>query len=286
MRLSDAKKISIEALLSSLGINPIRIRGDDIWYLSPLRIEKTASFKVNRSINCWYDFGIGRGGTILDLVAELNGHNDIKESIKDLTNLENLSPVPKTNSAKHSNHRTNITSVRSIASKTLVDYIQRRSIPIEAAAKAGLREVHYEVKNRKYFALAFPNNSENSCEIRNPYFKGTIGKKDISFIAGANSSLNLFEGFFDYLSAIALNLLEEEQPTVVLNSVGMIERAVNQVKSNESIANIRVFRDRDNAGIQLLKRLGDELPRHNVIDVSGLWAGHNDLNEWHCSQSS
>jgi len=30
------------------------------WYLSPLREEKEASFKVNRKKNVWYDHGIGK----------------------------------------------------------------------------------------------------------------------------------------------------------------------------------------------------------------------------------
>jgi DNA primase len=34
--------------------------------LSPYREETTASFKVNRSMNRWYDFGDGKGGNIID----------------------------------------------------------------------------------------------------------------------------------------------------------------------------------------------------------------------------
>jgi DNA primase len=45
---------------------PIKIRNVDYWYLSPLRDEKTASFKVNRRLNKWYDHGLGKGGNIID----------------------------------------------------------------------------------------------------------------------------------------------------------------------------------------------------------------------------
>ena len=41
--------------------------GSDYWYLSPLRLEKDPSFKVNRKLNVWYDHGIGKGGNLIDL---------------------------------------------------------------------------------------------------------------------------------------------------------------------------------------------------------------------------
>ncbi len=50
--------------LQKLGYQPQKIRNNDYWYLSPLRDEKTASFKVNRKLNAWYDFGLGQGGNI------------------------------------------------------------------------------------------------------------------------------------------------------------------------------------------------------------------------------
>ena len=42
------------------------MKGNDYWYLSPLRNEKSPSFKVNRTKNLWYDHGIGKGGTLVD----------------------------------------------------------------------------------------------------------------------------------------------------------------------------------------------------------------------------
>jgi hypothetical protein len=42
------------------------VRNQDHWYLSPLREEKTPSFKVDRRINVWYDHGTGKGGDLID----------------------------------------------------------------------------------------------------------------------------------------------------------------------------------------------------------------------------
>ncbi|RZK33336.1 MAG: DNA primase, partial [Hymenobacter sp.] len=52
--------------LSELGHQAQKIRGEDYWYLSPLREEKTASFKVYRKGNVWYDHGMGKGGSVVD----------------------------------------------------------------------------------------------------------------------------------------------------------------------------------------------------------------------------
>ena len=52
--------------LSKLGYEPVKVRNCDYWYLSPLREEKTASFKVNKKLNRWYDHGLGKGGNIID----------------------------------------------------------------------------------------------------------------------------------------------------------------------------------------------------------------------------
>ena len=58
----DAKQIDLVEYLASLNFQPQKVRNQDFWYLSPLRQEKTASFKVNRQKNVWYDHAFGKGG--------------------------------------------------------------------------------------------------------------------------------------------------------------------------------------------------------------------------------
>ncbi len=64
--IQDAKQTDFVEYLEKLGYKPSKIRNNNYWYLSPLRDEKTPSFKVNKTINCWYDFGLGEGGSIID----------------------------------------------------------------------------------------------------------------------------------------------------------------------------------------------------------------------------
>ena len=63
---AQAKELDLVDYLASVGYEPTQIRNHDDWYLSPLRDEKTPSFKVNRNMNRWYDFGEGKGGNIID----------------------------------------------------------------------------------------------------------------------------------------------------------------------------------------------------------------------------
>ena len=62
----QVNRMDLVDYLERLGFLPKLIRNNDFWYLSPLRDEKTASFKVNRNKNQWYDHGIGKGGTLVD----------------------------------------------------------------------------------------------------------------------------------------------------------------------------------------------------------------------------
>jgi DNA primase len=62
----QANQIDLVDYLATLGHHSQKTRGNDYWYLSPLRSEHTASFKVDRKLNLWYDHGTGKGGTLVD----------------------------------------------------------------------------------------------------------------------------------------------------------------------------------------------------------------------------
>src|SRR5450631_605605 len=66
MTISDAKDKDIVDYLSKIGHLPVKVQEPSYWYRSPFRDEKTPSFKVNRRLNRWYDFGDGKGGNLVD----------------------------------------------------------------------------------------------------------------------------------------------------------------------------------------------------------------------------
>src|SRR4051812_757381 len=79
--LQEVKQLDMVDYLEKCGHSPNRIRGNDYWYLSPLRTEKAASFKVNRKLNVWYDHGLGEGGNLIDFGIRYHGCS-VKEFVE------------------------------------------------------------------------------------------------------------------------------------------------------------------------------------------------------------
>ena len=69
MNCEQANQMDMVDYLTSLGFSPCKITDDNYFYLSPLREEKIASFKVNRTKNVWYDHGAGKGGNLVDFAC-------------------------------------------------------------------------------------------------------------------------------------------------------------------------------------------------------------------------
>ncbi|ASF47837.1 toprim domain-containing protein [Methylovulum psychrotolerans] len=83
MRAKEARDIPISEFLERSGIRPAKERrsGRELWYSSPLRGgDSDPSFKVDTEKNLWFDFGLVKGGNVVDLVCELT-HSTVKEAL-------------------------------------------------------------------------------------------------------------------------------------------------------------------------------------------------------------
>ena len=89
-----------------------------------------------------------------------------------------------------------IIKVKEIQHAALLEYLKSRKVESQIEF---LKEIHYQMKDKKYFGIGFKNDSDGF-EIRNAYSKICLGKKDISTIKSNSKSLRIFEGFFDFLS--------------------------------------------------------------------------------------
>ena len=69
MNCEQANQIDLVDYLFSIGLQQKKISQENYWYLSPLHEERTASFKVNKTKNIWYDHGIGKGGKLVDFLC-------------------------------------------------------------------------------------------------------------------------------------------------------------------------------------------------------------------------
>ena len=167
--------------------------------------------------------------------------------------------------------------------RALVAYLQERGIPAHIAT-ANCKEAHYSVNDKSYFAVAF----ENVCggwELRNRYFKGCRGRKDISYLPwardGPSAECAVFEGFIDYLSALTLDIISGAD-TIILNSVVNVNKAMPFLKGYTAI---NCYLDNDNAGKTALAELTVQYGSA-VIDRSTLYSEFNDLNDYLTNQSS
>ena len=92
-------------------------------------------------------------------------------------------------------------------------------------AIANCKEMRYTTHGKRYFAVAFGNES-GGYEIRNPFFKGCVPPKDVTLLPVGSTTCNVYEGFMDYLSARALGIGGKEDH-LVLNSVSNGGRTAN-----------------------------------------------------------
>ena len=237
--IKEIKSIPLASFLSRLGHEPTARKGTRLWYKSPLRQEHTPSFKVDTTLNCWYDFGLGRGGNIIDLAAELYQSTDLRHILRCIADSYPVPSVPTVASSlapRQSAPSMEQFEVMPLEHRALVAYLQERGIPAHIAT-ANCKEAHYSVNGKFYFAVAFENVS-GGWELRNRYFKGCRGRKDISYLPwardGPSAECAVFEGFIDYLSAIALGIISGAD-AIILNSVVNVIKAVPYLKGYTAI---------------------------------------------------
>lgn len=274
----EIKTIPLATFMSRLGHEPVRRSGDKLWYKSPLRQEHTPSFKVETTLNCWYDFGIGKGGNIVDLAAEIYQSTDMRyliHCIADSCPMPSVQTVAPPFAPRHSAPSFEDIRVVPLESHALVAYLQERGIPTKIS-KAHCQQIHYCCRGKQYYSVAFANESDGY-EVRNRYFKGCISPKDISIRRirdGPSAECAVFEGFIDYLSALKLGIIGTD--AIILNSVSNVNKAIPHLRDYKAI---HCYLDNDVAGKialgQLTKRFGTK-----VIDRSTLYSGYNDLNEY------
>lgn len=287
MNIKEIKQIKLQDFLAAMGCKPVKQYGVNLMYLSPLRTEKHASFKVNTEINQWYDFGIGRGGNIIALAELLYNSSDVSYLIRQIErnapssvsfSLPTIKPITPQNSFEH-------LQVLPLIHPALIKYLEERCIDVETA-RTMCKELHFDTRGKHYFGIGCPNTA-GGYEIRNPFFKGCIAPKDIShfYAEELKKVCFIFEGFMDFLSFITLRRKENDglklQDYLVLNSVTNIHKAAKRLSRYDSV---QCFLDNDETGRNAYLQLSKELGKP-VTDASTLYNGYKDLNEYLCAES-
>ncbi len=275
MNCKQLNTIPLEEVLLSLGHLPTKQNEKEAWYLNPFANESQASFKINKSLNYWYLFSEGIGGTNVNLLKKYL--NKTTSEILDWAEDQNFSSFQKQNipyqKLQDLTKNYEILDSKKIQHPALLEYLNERKV---ANQTEFLKEIHYKMNDKDYFGIGFKNDS-GGYEIRNKYSKICLGKKDISTINSGSESLRIFEGFFDFISFKNVEIFLEKRPSdyIILNSVSMISNIKNSLKDYE---NIEIYFDNDEAGNRAVEMLKNE--NNNAEDCRSLYADFKDLNDW------
>jgi hypothetical protein len=283
MNCEEAKKIDIVEYLFSLGLQPKKIKGNDYWFQSPFREDKSPSFKVNRKFNVWYDHGMGKGGNLVDfgVLYHAISVSELLEKLgeKSFSFHQPIREISEKNNAGEKEKITVINVTQGIKSLPLSKYLKIRRISLHIA-NAYCREVDFRLYDKKHTAIGFQNVA-GGYELRNEYFKGGSSPKDITlFSRDPSKEILVFEGFFNFLSWQTIHqkniLLPKLQPNfLVLNSLSFFEKAKELM---EKYSSIQLYLDRDNSGINITKEALAISKQYR--DESYKYKNHKDLNEY------
>ena len=263
-------------------------------YYSPFRDEDTPSFHIDEARNTWYDYGTGEGGSMFDFVCKFAGISrrevyDWLASFRGLvpegkyidTLLNVISTTTRSGSAKiiidSASHK--------FTKEALVEYAKSRCISKEILEKY-CEEVFYHIESRgRFYAIGFKNNT-GGYVLRSGLKNGKrCSSSDITTLSPdgkmttevCSDKVVVFEGFMDFLSW--LTHAEQDVPgydCCVLNSVTNITKAMPWLAKHHSIA---AFMDNDKAGKDTLGKILEGVSECELIDMSKLYEGYNDLNE-------
>lgn len=270
---AQAKLLDMVDYLASIGHQPSKIRNNNYWYRSPFRDERTASFKIDRKLNCWYDHGLGQGGDLIDF-GVLFYQCSIAELLHKLNGNFSVQP-PKLYSDIEEESAVKIIAEKEISSLSLLRYIRQRKIA-ETIAKKYCKEVCFSIREKNYTAIGF-RNDDGGIELRNSWYKGSSSPKTVTTFETGEKELVVFEGFFDFLSYQTINKNQQLPVSafLVLNSLSFFEKCRSYMEVHDQI---HLFLDNDGPGIKWTEQAKSWSRKFK--DESTLYKGYKDLNEW------
>ena len=288
----ELQDVPIEDVLKVFGRSTEH--GRDNLYFSPFRSESSPSFHISRDGHKWYDFGLGRGGSVVTLVCSLLGCSGGK-AYDFLASISRtyIQPSAASERATGGNTPSKIVilgEMLTFGDRSLVRYANTRKIGL-ATLSAYCREVTFSYEGHPGYrntCIGFRNNS-GGWVLRAPDVKKCTCN-DISTIniygelsdSPTSPAGLIFEGLFDFLSFIEIS--GETWPrcdVCILNSVNNVAKARLWIRSHKEICTLF---DNDDAGRRALQGIRDSLAADaascvKVNDWSCLYRGHKDLSE-------
>ena len=278
-RLLQAKGVDLYHYLAENGNHPVRENSRVAYYISPKRTEGNPSFEVNKAKNVWSDWGESRAyGDPIDYVKWMQ-ECTTPEAIDILIGGEKTKQYNKDDHPAPEVKQIEVLEVHDeIANETMVEYLEvKRHIPLEIASQY-CKEVIFQFSSKKwvkYYGIGKANDL-NGWSIRGTWFKGNTRPSGIcTAISNKESTtVNLFEGTFDFLSYIILT--EPPYDTcIILNSLIYIPFIVDNLRTYD---NINLYLDNDAPADEKIRYMFAE--GLNPTDKRDWYSEHNDLNDF------
>jgi len=239
-------------------------------------------------LNEWYDFGAATGGDLVELGKYLYQTESVSEVLAYIGRHSSDMPLPKVRFQAlpprpvESDMKNLI--VVPLRHHALYSYLQSRKIDADIG-RMFCKEIHYELRDRHYFALAFGNVS-GGYEMRNAYYKGCIKNKDISLIGHQCGEIQervcVFEGFMDFLSYLTLKqscnwtiCIDQPCDYLVMNSVNNLKKALMYL---QRYLHIHCYLDNDLAGQKTVETIAG-LYGERVSNEAVRYSEYKDLND-------
>ncbi len=279
MTCEQVRDLDIVSYLAKLGYEPARIRGNDYWYRSPYRNENTPSFKVNRRKNRWYDFGEGKGGSLIDFGILYN--NCTIGEFLDLVSNDALpvnTIIHSSNAKEKDAPKIEVIKVKELESQKLLAYIASRRIPF-SIAKQFLKEVTYTNAGKTFYALGFQTDA-GGYELRSAHFKGSSSPKYYTQFKNGCDRLCVFEGFMDFLSFITI-LQSAVKPInydfLILNSLSFVTVSIELMKDYPAV---HLYLDNNEPGDKNTAEIKSLIA--GAEDKRSLFKNDEDMNAFLC----
>lgn len=269
----SARNICITEVLKKLKHFPTRESEKEAWFLSPLRSETQASFKVSKTKNRWYDHGTGIGGNVIDLIIQLMKCT-VKEALSFLNNdLPSFSFHQQYFFETIENETITIKRIKDINHPALLKYLEQRKIQV-TIARAYCKEVWFQRKAKIYFAIGIKN-KQGGWELRNEFFKASSSPKSYSYIHNNKTELIILEGMFDLMSIATMDYeLVQNSDIIVLNSLAFVAQIEKYIPN---YIDTILMLDNDPSGKKATQQLLKQFPQ--AIDQSSTYRNYKDLNE-------
>lgn len=281
MNCKQFNTIPLEEILQILGHLPTKQTEKEAWFLNPFATENQASFKLDKRNNIWYLHSEGIGGNNTDFMM-IYLKSSVKKVLEWAEN-QNFSSFHQQNSIQKQNslkQNYQITEIKELQNANLKDYLHQRCLSTKVHPL--VKEIHFRIDQKNLYAIGFENLS-GGWELRNPFYKGSLLKKDISIIKLNNESQNqnetgkrivVFEGFIDALSFVEMKPFFNGN-LLVMNSISLLNRTKEYL---QNYSEIHLFLDNDKAGENCKTSILESFPE--TKDHTKIYALHKDLNDY------